>query len=273
MSAPSPIPKLPPGVLLGGAVVVVAVSGYFMGLQQTHSTISMTRPAESVRVDTKRNLIGAGKSSPAVRYLDQDWSAHGPNAGWRTTLEGYPIPAPVQPSNAPASPGIRLGALRERLDRRAFDGAPPVIPHSVSPDSTAACLACHLHGLEVRDRIAPKMSHPPFGGACTQCHVRQNSDFEGEFSEGYRDPLSGSSFEGRMRPGRGTRAWPGAPPGIPHATWTKSDCLSCHGPLGSSALRTQHPDRVACTQCHVADAALEQNLNPNNSHPPLGLSR
>jgi cytochrome c-type protein NapB len=34
-----------------------------------------------------------------------------------------------------------------RASRRAFNGAPPVIPHAVENTSDAACYACHGQGM------------------------------------------------------------------------------------------------------------------------------
>lgn len=45
---------------------------------------------------------------------------------------------------------------------------------------------------------------------------------------------------------------------IPHGTQLRSDCLSCHGPPGLVGLRTPHPDRQACVQCHAPNAELDE---------------
>jgi cytochrome c-type protein NapB len=74
-----------------------------------------------------------------------------------------------------------------------------------------------------------------------------------------REPLAGNSFVGLNPPLKGTRAWPLAPPTIPHSTLMRSDCLSCHGPQGLYGLRTPHPERQSCVQCHVPGAELDQH--------------
>jgi cytochrome c-type protein NapB len=38
----------------------------------------------------------------------------------------------------------------------------------------------------------------------------------------------------------------------------RDDCMSCHGPQGLFGLRTPHPDRQSCLQCHVPNAELDQ---------------
>jgi len=39
----------------------------------------------------------------------------------------------------------------------------------------------------------------------------------------------------------------------------REDCMSCHGPQGLFGLRTPHPDRPSCLQCHVPNAELDQH--------------
>ncbi|MBC7173216.1 MAG: nitrate reductase cytochrome c-type subunit, partial [Polyangiaceae bacterium] len=64
----------------------------------------------------------------------------------------------------------REASLSARLARRAYDGAPPVIPHAVDERGAPACLACHERGMRVDARIAPAMSHEPYT-SCLQCHA------------------------------------------------------------------------------------------------------
>ena len=58
------------------------------------------------------------------------------------------------------------GALRaERQARRAYDGAPPVIPHRVRTIGRENCLSCHDPGSSGNDqRVAAPRSHPALGG-------------------------------------------------------------------------------------------------------------
>ena len=136
-------------------------------------------------------------------------------------------------------------ALLQRAERRAYDGAPPMIPHPMEQGgSSGDCLACHADGVKVAGKTAPIMSHQPLV-SCTQCHVSNEPDLALASLPG------ANSFVGVASPGAGKRAWPGAPPRIPHRTWMRSDCASCHGVTGKPGLRTTHPERGACTQCHV----------------------
>ena len=40
---------------------------------------------------------------------------------------------------------------------------------------------------------------------------------------------------------------------MPHGTFMRTRCLSCHGEYGYPGLRTDHPRRVNCVQCHITD--------------------
>ena len=257
------------GAWIAGAILVTAaVSGYFMGLQQTTSTISATRPTEITRPDAgeRRAILSTQDVPVAVSYAKQDWLRDGANAGWindLTRLAQPDHPAPV-PTNVSAAD--RRLVLQQRAERRAYDGAPPVVPHPIAQDSSAACLACHQGGLLVRDRIAPKMSHALFTG-CTQCHVPAGGSSAPTAEFALLDPIAENTFAAAPAPAKGNRAWPEAPPTVPHSTHMRSDCMSCHGPTGLFALRTPHPERQACTQCHAPNAELDQHRFLSDAAP------
>jgi cytochrome c-type protein NapB len=144
----------------------------------------------------------------------------------------------------------RDGALKSvasaRAERRAYDGAPPTIPHA----NFGLCTACHNAQGQAVDGVgfAPASPHgdgPDAGGTtrCNQCHVFVTTD--GEFVE--------SEFVGLaqdLRPGG--RATAGAPPTIPHRVLMRQNCQACHtGPGAREEVRTSHPERTRCRQCHV----------------------
>ncbi|MBX3743797.1 MAG: hypothetical protein KF833_00670 [Verrucomicrobiae bacterium] len=243
--------------VVGAVLVTAAVSGYFMGLRQTGSALNRGEPATFSTADAVRpEGAGEPQAPVAVAYSRQDWLRDGPNAGWESHLARL-----VQPSFEPAdvqavSEADRERARRDRAARRAFDGAPPTVPHPIVQDSVTACLACHGEGMAVKDRFASRMSHPVYPN-CTQCHVSEAGLGMAFPMAAMDEPLAGNGFIGASAPRRGTRAWPEAPPTIPHPTRMREDCMSCHGPFGAFALRTPHPERQACTQCHVPDAGLE----------------
>ena len=134
----------------------------------------------------------------------------------------------------------------ERAAARAYDGAPPVIPHAIAGE----CTTCHDDdGSEIAGVGAAPASphgHERMAGdmrRCRQCHVAASAS--GLFVA--------SRFNGLPQgPWRGGRFYDGAPPTIPHSLQLRENCLSCHaGPGSRVEIRTSHPERVRCRQCHV----------------------
>ncbi|HMS16641.1 MAG TPA: hypothetical protein PKA37_07355 [Planctomycetota bacterium] len=134
-----------------------------------------------------------------------------------------------------------------RAERRYYDGAPPVIPHT---DFGPHCVACHTDsGMEVPGvGYAPAMPHGETLGLseksrCLQCHAFKQTDEE----------FRSNAFVGipqDLRPG--TRAHPLAPPVIPHGILMRENCKACHtGPSAREEIRCDHAERVNCRQCHV----------------------
>jgi len=148
----------------------------------------------------------------------------------------------------PGHPGANKTVASLRAQRRAFDGAPPVIPHK---QFGAACTNCHtMQGIDLPGTgFAPPMPHAQTKGMhgelrCGQCHVRQTTD----------DIWRESEFDGlRQDLRRGKKAFITSPPVIPHALQMRENCRACHtGPAAREEIRCSHPERVRCTQCHVA---------------------
>lgn len=143
-----------------------------------------------------------------------------------------------------------------RAERRAYDGAPPVIPH---PPLGASCAACHTTtGMEVPSRgFAP--ANPHVGTTvegrttnCRQCHVFQSTT----------EAFAESSFAGLAQDlRRGRRMYLGAPPVIPHPVLMRENCNACHsGPAARPEIRCSHPQRTNCQQCHVANQQTNANV-------------
>ena len=137
----------------------------------------------------------------------------------------------------------------ERATTRAYDGAPPPIPHDAT---SAACTTCHdgdgatIAGIGVAP-ASPHGVEAALGAMqrCRQCHVPVATTAT----------LVASVFTGLPQgPWRGGRATPGAPPTIPHTLQLRENCLSCHaGPASRVEIRTTHPERARCRQCHVPE--------------------
>jgi len=269
-------PTLSPGVQLALAgVIVLAFIGFVVGIQQGEWVADPIPPfpyPDVVRQDGGADSNSVEEVVPAMAYADFDRRQFGPNRNWSSSLAALPtlphrfdstdrelkdmdIAGASQDGDGLSdlqSEEQRGVALVARASRRAFEGAPPVVPHPIDPLGTSSCLACHADGRSIaRGVTAPKMSHGHLVN-CTQCHVEQRSADLG------RDDGLGNHFHGHRGFGRGSRAWPGAPPAIPHTILMRESCLSCHGPGGHEPLRTSHPFRTNCLQCHAPSALLDQ---------------
>jgi len=136
--------------------------------------------------------------------------------------------------------------LANYYSNRAFPGAPPRIPHTISNEMTYGgknCLQCHQNGGYVPplNAYAPLTPHPNLVN-CRQCHVPVNT----------MDLFAGSDFPKIQAPPLGFRALKGSPPQIPHTLQLRENCLACHGGPGApKEIRVSHPERVNCRQCHA----------------------
>lgn len=180
---------------------------------------------------------------------------------------------PAMLAIAPDLPRQRQAHPRTRATfrfLRAYDGAPPRIPHALSPEEyrTGVCRTCHERGgYSLRfAAYVPLTPHPELG-MCLQCHVGEDAVM-GLASAGAdpnaRCPLCHGPTGGRPRPEASatwpTTIWPSLPPrtagqlppAIPHDLQFRGNCVACHGgPAELADLRTSHPERANCRQCHV----------------------
>lgn len=151
---------------------------------------------------------------------------------------------------------MKQTSLQHRATRRAYNGAPPVIPHeTLERPSAESCLACHESGAALGAFTVPRMSHARYEN-CLQCHAPAS----GLRIQGPQP--APNRFSGSPAPLHGQRAWQGAPPTLPHTTHMREQCLSCHGATAAPGLQTTHPERQSCLQCHALSALLEQAPNP-----------
>lgn len=194
----------------------------------------------------------------AQSYADMRITKASPNENWRSDFEQIPRADTSSIKEIKPDADARARALAARADRRAFDGAPPVIPHSVDSGSSANCISCHAESVRLGNATAKLMPHA-YMASCLQCHAPANGSLFDPM------PVAPNSFVGRPAPGPGSRAWNGAPPIIPHTTQLRTNCLSCHGPTGQAGLRTPHPAQTSCLQCHSPSAALDQRPGTTSS--------
>lgn len=150
---------------------------------------------------------------------------------------------------------VKPTAMNVRAERRAYSGAPPVIPH---PRLGGACITCHTaEGNQVIPKIgiAPANPHLQTPGMstdarCEQCHVFQQT--ENIFRENEFTPFLLASQENEP-------AHPYAPPVIPHSLFMREDCNACHaGAAARPEIRCQHSERKRCQQCHVPRQPSEE---------------
>jgi cytochrome c-type protein NapB len=154
--------------------------------------------------------------------------------------------------NAPEA-ALPRGDARSPADGRAIQRisayAPPVIPHEIYD---SPCLDCHsgLNGV-------PAIPHKAFPN-CRQCHVPRTTD------SAFRENTLAAAREPRSA----RRAYPGAPPVMPHRRFMREHCLACHGPQARPDIKkTPHPERAHCVQCHV-EQAWETALFKKNGNVP-----
>jgi len=152
-----------------------------------------------------------------------------------------------EPVAVPGHAGVTKTAASVRALRRAYDGAPPMIPHK---NFGMTCTACHKkEGVNLPGvGFSPPMPHVKTPGLsavsnCKQCHLFAETDtvFRDNVFVGLRQDLR-----------RGKRLFNGAPPVMPHMTQMHENCSACHdGPAAREEIRCTHPERDRCTQCHV----------------------
>jgi cytochrome c-type protein NapB len=223
--------------LLIAAVAAITVIGFVTGTAP--STYRAAQPAQRERADP-------GVVPPARTHAELErrpWTGGVAASGWQ---ESKVIAAKAAADDEAAGGSVET-AVRERAIHRAFDGAPPVIPHPVRARSAAECLACHSDGFTLGDRRASRVPHAPFSN-CTQCHVSATAPFALVAANPAAE--APSTWVGLTSPTAGDVAYAGAPPAVPHPTLMREQCEACHGSDARVALRTPHPDRRSCLQCH-----------------------
>lgn len=249
-------------LLMCACLAGIVLVGFLKGITESTPTIRAAPSTHHTRIES---------AVPAARSYNQLASATlSPNANWTSDLAQLKFPRPGLFDPVVRTDAMKLATLTDRAKTRAFDGAPPVIPHPVEQQSAASCLACHGEGLKLGDRIATRMSHARFEN-CTQCHVELQSSGPWLAEAGVAN-----EFRGRGRAGPGQRALAGSPPTIPHTTWLRESCLSCHGLVARPGLRTTHPWLSNCLQCHAPSAELDQAPAPSpfpQADRPVALKR
>ena len=125
------------------------------------------------------------------------------------------------------------------------------MPHPINNSKTLtgdSCLACHRKGgfTPKYNAYAPVVPHPEKLN-CRQCH---------------NPTIDKSLFKKiawKKNLGiRGHAHLPNSPLVIPHSIQMRENCLACHsGPAAIVEIRTTHPERLNCMQCHVEKMAVK----------------
>lgn len=266
------------GAALAGAVALtVGLSGFFMGLRQTGSATAQQRADWVALPGTTGEEAApaeADEAPPIVEYARLGEGSLHANRDWVNSLDKLARPQAPGTGYAFLSADEQTLVRRQRASRRLYDGAPPTAPHPLDQLTPAACLECHGKPTSISGIIVPQMSHK-LQVNCLQCHVSSS----GPTSTWRAREIAlsdGNRFQGTSGSGYGSRAYVGAPPVISHTTWMRQTCITCHGPGGTAAFRTSHPERQNCLQCHASDARAEQSpmiarasIGSSDLPPPL----
>lgn len=234
-------------------------------------------PARVLGIGTAIALMVAAILVLGAALMDGDAPAH-PDIV--PSKPGTPIPAEAgvfrtRPGDLAVSlDAERRGSARPRdLERyrahRAFPGAPPAIPHGLTEAELKGteCNTCHERGGYVPRFAAyvPVTPHPELRD-CLQCHVPNDAimglAFPGRQPEAVclqchvldATPATFAELDwrGPAWPEVGQRPTPESPPLIPHGFQLRHNCLACHMGAGAvEEIRTDHPERTSCRQCHL----------------------
>ncbi len=245
----------------GIAVLVVAAAGFFRGTREAPTvsgySLASSAASESELDEGALPRIPAQGEMGAFRYRERQQQQALAFAAMAEAPRGLTDPVPLSPEQ-------RAQVLAARAEHRAYNGAPPTVPHPVDTFGAPACLTCHADGAVIEERIAPPISHEPYA-SCVQCHAAE--DGLPFLREGLPPSVSEvNSFVGEEEPRAGIRAWPAAPPTMPHRSFMREVCASCHG-VFSSGISSSHPWRQSCTQCHAPSSPLDQM--PRSTFAPL----
>ncbi len=244
------------------AVIGLSIVGLISGIRQ--SMPDTAEPDVLHRYHAPQPPTVPAGAIPAATYAEMRRRETGPTSRWhyelpriKTVFQYERCVTCHDPHTLVIEPDQRakLESLKLRATRRAYNGAPPVVPHAVEKTDDAACATCHEHGIHVGDLVANPMPHRLLPH-CLQCHAPPPP---APFASASTDD-SKNLFAGLPTPTSGPRAYPDAPPLIPHSTSMRENCLSCHGGIGWPGLEVTHRWRTQCLQCHGVSAALEQGV-------------
>jgi cytochrome c-type protein NapB len=239
-------------VLFFVAVLAISIVGFAVGSQQERAPDTP---------DTEVAMADVEGTTPARSYKDLGSQPWNKGTTPQNMLDAWHPSAPDQKSPPLSAEEAEL-AMNSRAARRAYAGAPPMVPHGIKQGGDIECNVCHGKGVVVASRRAPAMSHD-FMPNCTQCHAPIEGSIP--FTLVIDPVVAPNTFVGSAEAGPGARAYKGAPPVVPHTTHMREKCGSCHGELGSVPYKTTHPERQSCLQCHGVSAELDGRKMPGRN--------
>jgi hypothetical protein len=125
------------GTILGSLGCGLGLVGFLVGMYDQPSS-SKSRDFEKSTV----HELEQSQLAPAPSYKQIDSQRHGVNNGWRSEFSKLVQNNPGLFDRVVRTPEMKSEALNDRLRTRAFDGAPPAIPHPVDQRTAESCLAC-----------------------------------------------------------------------------------------------------------------------------------
>jgi cytochrome c-type protein NapB len=234
-----------PWSIVLGLSLGVSIVGFFTGTAPPAERAT----SPTVQTEAPPHTPEPGQAEEASSYLDRRRPT---DLQWSRLSD---VLARIGKTDSPVLD--KAQALEQRRSRRAYSGAPPRIPHGIDQGEDGACLACHREGMQIGSETASTIPHAELR-LCTQCHVPTQDLIPG--GDALEPGLHGrvNTFEGLEEPENGPQSQGVDSPPVPHTSWMRENCSSCHGPLGSKPLQTLHPERKSCTQCHALSDVMEQ---------------
>lgn len=115
------------------AICAVAGIGFFTGIRgsaQESAEAAQRPPAPSTTLSARS-------------YADMREQRFGPNADmYQGAFAKLAPPVSANDKVPPQTLADKMAALAARAKRRAYDGAPPVVPHAIAQFDAPACLTC-----------------------------------------------------------------------------------------------------------------------------------
>jgi cytochrome c-type protein NapB len=215
----------------------------------------------------RRKSVADGESARNAAYTAMPVTPREPIAAEADVFRTNPAQLAIDPTNTRRR-GAHPRTLATYRSLRAYPGAPPRIPHGLTPVEAlrGGCTTCHERGGYSHrfDAYVPLTPHPEMG-MCLQCHVGDARLMAIPLPS--LDPSARCRqchSEGGMRWRDSATTWrsipwpeiarvsKNTPPPIPHTLEMRGNCLACHSaPAGVEELRTAHPERASCRQCHL----------------------